>query len=137
MVIRPTNCSVCSMLEAVAKMMLAHQIGCAPVVDQEGHLVRIITESDFLRGSMPCWIDNAPEVEHLFATGRTLTARAVMTQPVVTATPEDSVGSVADQKRRHGIHRISVVEDGVPVGIVTRRDLLKLLLLEESSEHPD
>lgn len=134
-------------LDAVAKTMLEHQIGCAPVVDQNGHLVGIITESDFLRGSIPFWIYEAseilsraipaPEVEHLFETGRKLTASAVMTQPVVTAAPEDSVGSIADQMRRHGIHRIPVVQDGVPVGIVTRRDLLKLLLLEESRVDPD
>jgi CBS domain-containing protein len=45
----------------------------------------------------------------------------------VTATEDDTVTAVVERLLRHDISRLPVVRDGVPVGIVARHDLLKLL----------
>jgi len=36
-------------IREAAQLMLEHQYGCLPVVDGEGRLVGILTESDFVR----------------------------------------------------------------------------------------
>ncbi len=38
-------------LEGAAKLMLAHRIGCLPVVDEKGVPVGIVTETDLLRAA--------------------------------------------------------------------------------------
>lgn len=38
-------------LEAAAKLMLEHRIGCLPIVDEKGSAVGIVTETDLLRAA--------------------------------------------------------------------------------------
>lgn len=126
-------------LEELARLMLAHGIGCVPIVDDAGRLVGIVTESDFVakeRG-VPFSAYRTPQlfgqwlshegVEQIYALGRTLTARQVMRAPVITAREDDPITDVMERLVRYDIARIPVVSDGVPVGIIARHDLLKLL----------
>lgn len=54
------------------------------------------------------------------------TVATVMTQPVVTAHPDETLRQVADRMQQHGIGSVVVVDDGNrPVGILTERDLLR------------
>ncbi|RIK39143.1 MAG: UspA domain protein, partial [Chloroflexi bacterium] len=126
-------------LDDVARLMLQHDIGCVPVVDADGRLVGIITESDFIgkghgvpfaayRSPQLFSQVSATEIERLYATGRSISAWQVMQRPVVTATEDEPVSIVAQRMLQHNVHRIPVVRAGVPVGIVTRRDLLKLIV---------
>ena len=48
----------------------------------------------------------------------------VMTDKVVTETPETPLADVVRLMERHHIKRVPVVEDGKAVGIITRADLL-------------
>jgi len=131
-------------LEEVARTMLERGIGCAPVVDAYGKMCGIITESDFAareRG-FPFSTFRWPQVfgqwlpregvEHIYQAARTLKARDIMTSDVVTVTGADPIEDVVRLMLQHGIHRIPVVRDGVPEGMVTRRQLLRLLLPPES-----
>lgn len=130
-------------LDAVARLMLEHDIGCVPVVDADGHLVGIITESDFIAAGhgVPFVAYRAPhlfrqwvaDIERLDTVGRSVSAWQIMRRPVVTASEDESCAAVAQRMLQHNIHRIPVVRDGVPVGIVTRRDLLKLVVADQPS----
>jgi citrate synthase len=55
----------------------------------------------------------------------TSTVAAVMTQPVITALPGETLREAAERMRAHGIGSLVVVEGDRPVGIVTERDLLR------------
>lgn len=55
----------------------------------------------------------------------TRTVGAAMTEPAVTATPDETLPAVAARMRDHGIGSVVVVDGNRPVGIVTERDLLR------------
>lgn len=127
-------------LEEVARLMLQHDIGAVPIVDDRGRLVGIITESDFTgkeRG-FPFSVYRAPQVfgewitpegiERIFAAARSRKAKEIMSAPVVTAREDEPVSAVVERMIQYNLHRIPVVRDSVPVGMITRHDLLKLML---------
>jgi|DewCreStandDraft_2_1066082.scaffolds.fasta_scaffold01198_14 CBS domain-containing protein len=127
-------------LEEVAKLMLQHDIGAVPVVDDDGRLVGIITESDFTgkeRG-FPFSVYRAPQVfgewitpdgiERIYAAARARKAKEIMSAPVVTAREDEPVTALVERMTHYDLHRIPLGRDGVPVGMVTRHDLLKLML---------
>lgn len=136
-------------LADVARAMLEHQIGAIPLVDAAGQLIGIVSESSVIsdeRWRSPVRSDRlrlfgqsmAQEgIERIYATGRNLTARQVMRQPVVTATEDEPVTSVVARMVTHDVNRIPIVRDGRPVGIVARHDILKLLAGEphRGAEH--
>jgi nucleotide-binding universal stress UspA family protein/predicted transcriptional regulator len=138
-------------LADVVEVMLEQRIGSVPVVDQQGKLTGIITKSDFVGDGrcIPLAAYQVPQlfreqlseeaVQRIYQTGREMTAKEIMTHPVIAVAEDDPVGKVVQILLRHGIGQVPVVRDGVPVGIIARRDLLKLLLppeeipVEESS----
>jgi CBS domain-containing protein len=126
-------------LVEAARTMLEHSIGCLPVVNEQGELSGIITESDFTakEKGIPFSTFRAPQVfgkwvdecsiERIYSAARTMTAREIMRRDVITVTEDDSVAVVLDRMLRHNITRIPVMRDRVPVGMVARHDLLKLM----------
>jgi CBS domain-containing protein len=127
-------------LEQVAQTMLEHRIGCVPVLDSDGRISGIVTESDFCEQEhcVPFSTFRAPqlfrrwmrpeEVERLFAEARHTAVREIMTRNVVVAAESDPVHELMVRMLRRDINRIPVVRDGVPIGIVARHDLLKMMV---------
>ena len=126
-------------LERVARLMLERKIGCVPVVGADGALRGILTESDFSAKARPVpfsllrlpnvlghWL--GPAIERAYQEARTVTAREVMTSHVVTVNETDTVEEAIRRMYEHNVHRLPVVRDGQPVGVVTRQNLLRLLL---------
>ncbi|MEU6879142.1 CBS domain-containing protein [Streptomyces sp. NPDC046712] len=98
----------------VAKMLAEHDISGVPVVDEDDHVVGVVSESDLL-------------ARH------ELTARDLMTEPAVTVHAEETVANAARLMVRRGVERLPVVdEEERLVGIVTRRDLLCVYLRPDS-----
>ncbi|MET8508374.1 CBS domain-containing protein [Streptomyces sp. NPDC004787] len=94
----------------VAKLLAEHEISGVPVVDDDEHVVGVVSESDLLAR-------------------RELTARDLMTTPAVTVHAEETVADAARLMVRRGVERLPVVdEEERLVGIVTRRDLLGVYL---------
>ena len=132
-------------LEEIARQLLDKHIGCVPVVDEQGKLSGIITESDFAakeRG-LPFSTFHAPQVlgqwlpgdslERIYQAARSRKAREIMNHHVVVVREDDSIEDIVSLMLRNDINRIPVVRDGVPVGIVARHDLLALLLRDNSA----
>lgn len=131
-------------LEEIAALMLQHHIGCVPVVDARGALCGIITESDFAakEKGIPFSTFRAPQVlgewltdegiERLYELARKRAAREIMNTSVVTLAEEEPIERAVELMLQHDINRIPVVRDRVPVGIVSRHDLLKLLLRKQT-----
>lgn len=128
-----------SSLEVIAGLLLTHRIGCVPVVDERGKLCGIVTESDFsakeqgvpfstlkLPALFEKWLPKE-HVERLYEAARSTPVREIMTVDVVTVGENDSIESVLELMLRHSLRRLPVVTDGRPVGVVTRRDLLRLM----------
>ncbi len=122
-------------LREVAEILTQAGISGAPVVDDDGRLVGVISESDLLNaekrrealprmalyGTVPI---SEERLMRAYKGGMSLKAGDLMTRDVVTAAEDTSADAVCDMMITHRINRIPVVRDGRPVGIITRSDLL-------------
>ena len=83
-----------------------------PVVDDEGHVVGIFSESDGLRA------------------GRTADApvTSAMSAPVEVTAPDADVSAIAERLLDKHLRALPVVEEGLLVGMVARRDLLRTMV---------
>ncbi|SDX77234.1 CBS domain-containing protein [Halobellus clavatus] len=100
-----------TLVEDAAKKMLDEEIGSVVVVD-DGHLVGILTNTDFVRivaERRPK--DQTPVSEY-------------MSDTAVTTTAQVPIAQVAESMIEHGIHHVPVVDDGgAVIGMVTTTDL--------------
>lgn len=127
-------------LTEVAQIMLDHRIGCVLVVDQQGKLCGIITETDFAvkEHGEPLSVDLLPRVfgqlmpreaiERIQEAARKTVAKEIMNSEVITATEDATVDEVATKMLSNDIEHIPIVRDGAPVGIISRHDLLRILI---------
>ncbi len=119
-------------------------VGGCPVVDDQGHIIGMLSEVDILealktqhkelRMLMPpeitfgiSFVEIIKEREALaaFKEVENRLVRDVMTQEVHAVAPGDSVERAIRLMVQHKIHRIPVVEGDRLVGIVTRGDVLR------------
>jgi len=126
-----------SALKDAVFLMVDRKLSGLPVVDDDGHVVGMITEGDLMRrseigtqGREPGWF------ELLFMPGtaaydyvRTHARKVemLMSSNVVSIAPSAELAEAARLMQKHGVKRLPVVEDGRLVGILARADLLKML----------
>lgn len=128
-------------LQEIARVMLDRRFGSLPVVDDDGVLVGIVTEADFVGSerSVPLaypttklpqvfrrWIEE-DTFERISREACDLPVSEIMQSPVVTATADEPIEDLVERMIRHGVSRVPVVADGKPIGIVSRHDLLRLV----------
>lgn len=126
-------------LQEVATLLTVRNISGAPVVDEAGKMIGIISESDLLsearrRAGLPhvaaFGIFTLPEetLRRIYHNGATLLASEVMTKKIITVPPDMTLSEVGDLMVKSRINRVPVVDaDGSLIGIVTREDVLKAL----------
>jgi predicted transcriptional regulator len=112
-------------IQEVARTIVRNRIGGMPVVDAEGQVKGIVSESDL----QP--VKEGPPTRGL------LTAADVMTQPVITLSEEDSITQAARVLRRHRVKRAPVVREGRIVGMITQSDLLRPYLRTDGEIRAD
>ncbi|GAA0272859.1 CBS domain-containing protein [Halobacterium noricense] len=101
-----------TLVEDAAELMLDNSIGSVVVVDDNGHLEGILTNTDFVT----IVAKSKPKAQ--------TTVERYMTTDVVTTGAQDSIRDVADAMLEHGFHHMPVVdeEDNV-IGMITTKDL--------------
>ncbi|MFK0253909.1 CBS domain-containing protein [Streptomyces sp. NPDC090445] len=109
----------------IAKLLAQYDISGVPVLDDEDRVVGVVSQTDVLAHAAPD--PHAPRQDRDRA--RPPTAGGIMTAPAVTVHAEATAADAARLMTRRGIERLPVVdvEDRL-VGIVTRRDLLRMFL---------
>ena len=105
--------------QAAAALLCSHGFTSAPVVDAAGTLVGIASEADLLRGRIvpDGWVV-APE--------RDSTVEEVMTPAPAAMRPEADLADVVALMLDARLRSVPLVDDGKLVGIVTRRDVLRV-----------
>lgn len=102
-------------------LLRARRVSGLPVVDTEGIVVGVVSETDLLTRAL----ERGPHRNHV--TTAELTARDLMTRPAVTTSPDEPVASVARLMSAHKLRRLPVVDaQGHLAGIVCRSDVLSV-----------
>ncbi|CCH32897.1 CBS domain-containing protein [Actinosynnema sp. NPDC047251] len=103
-----------------------------PVVDGGGRLVGVVTEVDALRGRLsldPRTLVRGEPARHDPAPARTV--EGVMSPPDAVVTPEVDLAVLARRMVDADARSAAVVSAGRLVGVVTRRDLLRVISRED------
>ncbi len=126
-----------ALIQDVAKLFLERRISAAPVVDDEGNLVGIISEGDLLHraeigtGRRHSWWLSLIADHQVFAAEyikeHAQHVRDVMTRNVITAAPDTPLDAVAAVLEKNAIKRVPIVENGQLVGVVSRANLIQAL----------
>lgn len=122
-----------------AKSMLENRISGIPVIDAQGRLVGLISEGDLLhraemgthqRQRRSWWlnlISGPTGAADDYIKSHSRKVRDVMTQSVVSVSPDASINDIVRVLERHRIKRVPVLDNGQLVGIVSRANLLQAL----------
>lgn len=138
-------------IDAAASLLDAHrlfveeEISGAPVVDEDGHVVGVVSARDLLRAveeerdtalvqtnyfrdseefSGPDWQGSPEDFQDRLASR---TVAEAMSPGVISVAPDASVAEVARTLREHRVHRVLVVTDEALVGLLSAFDLIALL----------
>lgn len=104
-------------IHEVIKIIIDKKISGAPVLDEQRHLVGIISEKDCLRIIVDQAYHNLP--------AETRKVSDYMTVKVQSLSPKTNVVEAAIEFLNSSIRRFAVVENGALIGQVSRRDILR------------
>jgi CBS domain-containing protein len=115
-----------------AKLLTDQRVSAIPVVAKGGRLVGMVSEADVLRKAerRPWrWGGLSGRARRDRVKARARTAGQLMTSPAITIHPDASLSAAARLMNARHIRRLPVVNAaGDLVGIVSRRDLMKVFL---------
>jgi CBS domain-containing protein len=129
-------------VQAAAEAMASRHIGGAPVVDEEGEVVGLLSDDDLIVADVRIHFPTVISVLGAYlelpssfdrfdkevrkAVGATV--GDVMTASPPTCSEDDTVEQVATVLHDKGVSRLPVVRDGKLVGIVSRGDILRSII---------
>ena len=94
-----------------------HQISGAPVLNEHKELVGIISEQDCLRVVLDSVYHNQPVSKHY--------VKDYMHKSLISVPHDANVVDVANMFLKHRFRRFPVVKDGILMGQVSKRDILR------------
>ena len=107
-------------IDEVLDVLVEQHIHGAPVVDDGGRLVGVISQVDIHFGRMTREQPDGPN-------GTRLTARDVMTSPPVSATEDTDVVDLCQLMYKLRIHRVPIVRGSRIAGIVSSLDVCQAI----------
>jgi len=129
-------------LHEAGRLLIKYKISGMPVVDDENHVIGIISQADLLTmaGIPQGHVFNDVVMKYILAkptpqhrAGHTV--KDVMTAHVITVSPGTTAMKIATLLDKKGITRVPVVdEENKLIGIVSRGDIVRILC-EEPGEH--
>lgn len=129
-------------IKEIAQILVEHDVSGVPVVDESYHVVGMVSEGDLMQRETPPEIPDGlcilgavifysglKEYRDAFRKIWATTAEQIMTKEVISVREDDEVSKVAKILLEKKIKRVPVVNsEGVLAGIVSRRDIVKMLL---------
>ena len=108
-------------LQQAALSMRKSNIGCV-IITEDTKPIGIVTERDF--------------VTKVAAEGRPLFTDIyqVMSSPLITINPEETIWEAAEMMKEKGIHKLAVKKNEKIVGIVTATDIVRISSLGSDSQ---
>lgn len=117
--------------DKAASTMDEGDLGCVIVTNKDGKSIGIITERDLVKRVLSKNIK--PD---------TVTAKEIMTTPLVTIEPDATITDAARRMNRLDIRRLGVIYKGNLVGIISSKDILGVMpelieIIQEKSRIED
>jgi CBS-domain-containing membrane protein len=125
-------------VEELAKLLEENRISGAPVLDKNGVLVGVVTQSDLVQRSRDLELPPALNILDLHLFLETPShfkkrlekllggqVKDVMTETPISVAPGTPVNEIARLMADKGVHTLPVLEEGKLVGIVGKLDLIR------------
>jgi CBS domain-containing protein len=122
----------------VIEILMDKNISGLPVVDENGNVIGIVTEGDLIYRSKKLeipryftildsyiFLDNTKKMEEQIRKMVGYRVEDIMTKNVVVVDSEETVEEIATIMTKKNVNRVPVIKDGMLVGIVTRRDIIR------------
>jgi CBS domain-containing protein len=104
-------------LAEAAKILDSKKITGLPVIDPDGSLVGVLSQTDLVR---------ARANQHLVANWPGLPVGQIMTKPALTIASSASLEEAAKVMEQRRVHRLVVTDDAAtPIGIISTSDLVR------------
>jgi CBS domain-containing protein len=100
-----------------AHILISSDVSGAPVLDQHGRLIGVLSERDCMRVALHAGYHGEPGG----------LVREYMSTDPVSVTPEDTILDLAERFLENGYRRYPVVDGGRLVGIISRRDVMRAM----------
>lgn len=112
-------------IDKTAQLMSNDRIGCIIVTSKNGKALGIITESDLVKRVL---------AKNILPSK--LTAKEVMSTPLITVEPDEILTETARRMSKLNVRRLGVMYKGNLVGVISSRDILAITpeLLENIQE---
>ena len=107
-------------VKQVLDLLLEEDVSRLPILDANGRLVGLVSESVLLVAAFDLQLQSDPVSLH-------------MQRQFISAAPDEPVGQLVEKFLLHRVRHFPVVENGRILGIVTRRDLLRAVLGRKNS----
>lgn len=128
-------------VEDCSRILFEHNISGLPVVTEEGKVVGMVTEGDLIRRAArikapgyleilggQIFLGNPNKFVEEIQRAMSYRAGDLMTDKVVSVSPEDTVEDAATKMVEKGVSRLPVLDNNNSlVGILSRRDIMKSL----------
>lgn len=108
-------CAANSTLNTAAQMMWDNDIGCVPVVGQDGRVIGMLTDRDVC---MAAYTQGVPLMGSLVT--------SAMSKEVFSSTPDRDIGDAEKLMREKQIRRLPVIDaQGLLAGIISLNDIAR------------
>lgn len=131
-------------VEKLAALFWKNNISGAPVVDAEGHVVAVVTESDLIDQAkkihiptMISFLDSvimfgsADKVEKEIGKMTGTTVSDICSKEVIMINEDTPLDEIATIMAEKGVHTLPVLAGKVLVGVVGKNDIIKTLARQE------
>ena len=128
-------------IKELAEIIVNKNISGVPVVDADGMVIGLVSEGDLVRKEVApkapdilsilgaiVYYDGVQEYREAFRKVAATTAEEIMTEKVIAVQADDDVSKVGQLMMDHHIKRVPVLKGTKLVGIISRRDMVKMLL---------
>ena len=100
-------------VEDAMDVLIQKNIGCLPVLDDEGELVGIVSDKDIFR-----------KIHETRGEYHALKVVDVMSTNLIVGLPDDDITYIAGIMRKNWIRHVPIVKEGEVIGLVSLRDIL-------------
>lgn len=124
-------------IKEAARLLVQHDISAMPVLDDHGNLIGIVSEADLIKveGRPDPRSQATPLPPSAGSTPRTVAQ--VMTRDVISVRAGTEVSQAVRTMLDAGIKRVPVMDGGRVVGVVSRRDLMRVIARSDDAVRRD